>query len=201
MRLRPAVPSSVFENNTFFDNETGVVASPNAVVRNSAFVQNTVAVAKTSNPVLQVRFCNFFGNTNDFTGSVTIVDGNFDDPLFIDSGNDVYFVKAGSPLVDQGEFGRRIGAFGQGFHTSKIVSKDEPTQAASAWGGWIDSNGDALTASSLVELNDQDEVLLKDGVTSAAIYSPVFDTGSAFTVISSVDFAAFEDATPVADSR
>lgn len=113
----------------------------------------------------------------------------------------MYYVRAGSPLLDQGQDGGRIGAFGQGFHTSKNVSKDEPTQAATAWGGWIDSNGDALTASSLVELNDQDEVLLKDSVTSAAIYSPVFDTGSAFTVISSVGFAAFKDTTPVAGSR
>ncbi|MCH8148899.1 MAG: hypothetical protein IH987_13120, partial [Planctomycetes bacterium] len=67
--------------------------------------------------------------------------------------------------------------------------------------GITDFNGDALTASSLVELNDQDEVILKDGVASAAIYSPVFDTGSAFTVISSVDFAAFEDTFPAAGSR
>jgi len=193
--------SNVLEKNTFFGNETGVFIHANTVVRDSAFVQNTLGVNSIEDFPLQVHFSNFFGNTTDVDNGTTIVDGNFDDPLFIDAASDVFFVKAGSPLLDQGEFDMRIGAFGQGFHTSNDVTKDEPAQAGTVWGGWIDFNGDALTASSLVELNDQDEVILKDGVASAAIYSPVFDTGSAFTVISSVDFAAFEDTFPAPGSR
>ncbi|MCH8148900.1 MAG: right-handed parallel beta-helix repeat-containing protein, partial [Planctomycetes bacterium] len=127
--ITTGVSSYVFEKNTFFDNELGISTGANTVVRDSAFVQNTRGVDNFVGTALLVHFSNFFGNTTDVTGVTTIVDGNFDDPLFIDAASDVFFVKAGSPLLDHGEFDMRIGAFGQGFHTSNDVTKDEPAQA------------------------------------------------------------------------
>jgi len=52
-----------------------------------------------------------------------------------------------------------------------------------------------------VELNPENEIILKDGVTSAALYSPVFDTGSAYSVIRSVDFKAYQDLTLPVNQR
>lgn len=159
------------------------------MIRNCALFENGVG----SNALFD--FCDFFGEPSPGGTNITA------DPLFVDPDNRVYTVGPGSPLLNQGQDGGPIGAFGQGFHTAKDVTKDEPFQSATAWDGWIDPAGAALSASSLVELNAQNEVILKVGVTSAEIYSPVFDTGSQFTVIRSVDFAAFEDTTLAAGSR
>lgn len=188
------------ERCTFGRNAQAVgkgVATGPILVRNSAVFENTSASTTSAS----FSFCNFFGEQSPSGGT------NFtDDPLFIDADNSVYHVRSGSPLLNQGQEGGPVGAFGQGFHTSKDLSKDEPpAQAGSTWGGWIDSNGNALSMSSLVELtndaNGHQEVILRMGVISAAIYSPVYNTGSPFTVIRSVDFAAFEDTTLPAGSR
>jgi hypothetical protein len=178
------------------------------IVKDSAFFGN-------ANPenVGNYSHCSFYGPTGACPPGPNNICGQ--DPLFVDAGDpfdpdnnpghDVFYLKAGSPLLNGGEHGGVIGAFGQGFHTSKDVTKDEPPQeeppASSPWRDWIDQNGDALGASGLVEFNESNEVLLKEGVTSAALYSPVFDTGSAFTVIRSVDFAGFEDTAPLPGSR
>ena len=189
----------VVERCTFARNALGISgATAYAVIRNCAFFEND---SSFNGGV--VTYNNFFGEPASCPDPIGT--NNCDDPLFIDPDNRVYHVRAGSPVLNQGQDGGPIGAFGQGFHTSKDMSKDEPAQEtppdAAPWRDWIDQNGDAIASSTLVELNDLDEILLKEGVTSAAVYSPVFDTGSAFTVIHSVDFAAFEDISLPADSR
>ena len=174
-----------------------VLAGSNILVRNCALFEN--AQGSVANAAF--GYCDYFGEASSGGGDTNITD----DPFFVDPDNRAYTVRAGSPLLTQGQDGGPIGAFGQGFYTAKDVTKDEgvsvPLQGPSAWDGWIDSAGDALSGSSLVELNLVNEVILKVGETSAELYSPVFDTGSQFTVIRSVDFAAFEDTTFAAGSR
>ena len=165
-------------------------------IRNCVFHNNTQSVGGEG---FSPSYCCYYqtgGSIPDPLGTNIVAD-----PLFIDSDNRVFYVKAGSPLLNQGQDGGPIGAFGQGFHSSRDVSKDEPAQGVTPWAQWIDANGDDFSTSTLVELTDDFEVILKDGVTEAAIYSPVFDTQSQFTIIRSVDFAAFEDLSPDAGSR
>lgn len=184
----------VVERCTFARGAFGavsLVAGVPILIRNCALFENALGSSGTAS----FDFCDFFGEPSPGGTNITA------DPLFVDPDNRVYTVRAGSPLLNQGQDGGPIGAFGQGLHTAKDVSKDEPFQSATAWDGWVDSAGVPLSASSLVELNAQNEVILKVAVTSTAIYSPVFDTGSQFTVIRSVDFAVFEDTTLAPGSR
>lgn len=203
------------ERCTFARNGKGFSSVGDKVLfDNCAFFENDNASSTVGS--VPCSHCSFFGDPTreDRDGDVFIGDAcpttgeqvaticDLFPPLFIDPDSDVYYVRKGSPLLDHGQDDGQIGAFGQGFHTSRDVTKDEglsdPAQGPTAWAAWIDSNGDALTASSLVELNDDDEVLLREGILEASLYSPVFDTESAFTVIRSVDFSAFEDTFPAA---
>lgn len=199
------------ERCTFARNEVGYLdlGTPSVVLLlNCAFFDNQGPSSTTPS----YSYCNFSAG-GDTSPQETCPDlTNICDapPLFVDPDNDVYYVQALSPLLAGGQDGGPIGAFGQGFHTSKDVTKDEggsvPAQGPSPWAAWrwVDGGGNLLPltdAGSPVELNDLNEVILKMNITMAAIYSPVFDTGSPFTVIRSVDFAAFEDTTAMPDSR
>ncbi len=189
---------------TFVDNGAALYGgggSAGTLVANSVLSGNT----NGSEGDAAFSYCNFAGDPGPCPNPGPT--NSCDPPNFIDPDNLVYYVRAGSPLLSQGEGGGPVGAFGQGFHNSKDVANDEPP-GTFAWGGWIAAdefnNPDGTTIyysfsadnpepGSPVVLNDDNEVILTDGAVPAAIYSPVFNTGSQFTVINSIDFAAFED--------
>ncbi|MEW6042058.1 MAG: hypothetical protein AB1633_11105, partial [Elusimicrobiota bacterium] len=98
-------------------------------------------------------------------------------------------LKAGS--VKNGEF-QNIGAFGIGRYSSWI---------ADGWTGWIDENGSFVTSSTLVVLDSTGNIKLKDGITSAAVRSPVIDTQKDTGRIKSISFSAEEFPELVTGSR
>jgi hypothetical protein len=157
-------------------------------VRNSALFDN----AGDSQLFAHFSYCSFDADTCP-TPQGTNICGI--EQGFIDPDRGVYFVRAGSPLLDQGEGGGQIGAFGQGFHSSKDPLIDEPPQLPpeDPWKGWVDETNTPISESTLVEINGEGEIVLAALVTSAGVYSPVFDSGGSHTVIRSIDFAAFED--------
>ncbi len=205
------------ERCTFARNEVAYVdlSWPSyTLLLNCAFFDN--ALPPSTTPVYS--YCNFstrgdeypVENCPDYTNTCDAP------PEFIDPDNDIYYVKVSSPLLIGGQNGGPVGAFRQGFHTSKDVTKDQgcanppcsdPPQGSEAWAAWrwvdADDNLRSLTDTGLdnpVAVNGDGEVILvADG--EARIYSPVFDTGNEFAVIRSVDFAAFEDTAPDAGSR
>lgn len=89
------------------------------------------------------------------------------DPLFVSG---TYFLSAGSPLIAAGTLDEttglisNIGAFGVA---------DVSSQTLNAWAGWVDEDGDPVTASEWVEVNASGQIVLKDGKVSAGIRSPV----------------------------
>ena len=174
------VPTIV--NCTFYQNNTGLALGDAGTVRNCTFVAHS-STAFTATGPLQAQNCHFYQNSRN-VWNVTVVDGFSGDPLFIDPDNGVFMLQPDSPLLTSGLEGRRIGAFGQGFYGSR--SQTPP------WDGWVDADGQPLSASSYVLLNPDNEVILQPGVTAAALYSPVYDTGSQWTVIRSVDCSVYE---------
>lgn len=186
----------IVKNSLFVKCGSGIYLerdfSPIKVV-NSIFYSNTKGIGLGYYTPLygnaKIDYCNFWGNTIDYEGTKIVLGENNIalDPQFLNAKSNLYYLKPTSPCLkagtaENGEF-QNIGPYGIG----RLSSWN-----ADSWSGWVDQNGSPVTESVLVELDTNGNIKLKDGVTSAAVRSPVIDTQKDTGKIKSINFVATE---------
>lgn len=179
---------------TLSDNGVGAYANIDAArlyFNYSLFSNNTTGISAARPPAAnKVSHCDFWGGT--ISSPVLPIGPDFEpnyalDPMFVDRPGRNYYLSPASPLLDlriKDETGRlaTIGALKCGF-----VSNN----AEDNWNGWLDGEGNALTASSKVELF-QGAVTLKPLIDAAAIISPVYDSGDNRSKLVRINYQAVE---------
>lgn len=101
------------------------------------------------------------GDADDFTDNLNL------DPQFI---GETQFLNPSSPMIEAGYLNQggsqipSVGALGIGHISS---------QTQNSWTGWIDQNGNPVSTSLLVGVDNEGNIQLKNGVSEAALLSPV----------------------------
>ena len=189
------VPTFTADQCTVVANQLGVsLTGTGQMFRNNIVAFNSVGILESFGGAL-VDFNNVFGNTTDYKGLEAGPNDLSLDPRFIDLPRRILHLQPDSPLINAGE--------GLGGGPAMTIGARDAGQVSSqvfgGWAGWIDESNALLSSglSTLVEIDPgTGHIVLKEGVTRAAVRSPVY-TGS----LKSVEFAAVEDVSSLSGSR
>jgi hypothetical protein len=185
-----------------------------AIVKNCTFAWNSCYNADRGG--VSIGVSKFRNNIVAFNPLVTIlgwVDSNYNDywankkihelkmgpndkevdPQFIPG---TFYLKPTSPLINAGEFQEgqfpNIGARGVGAVASETHKTSFPP--FSDFRNWAEAGGAKPgEPASNFELDDKGRLRLKEGISEASIFSPVFDTGVKDAIFKSLSFEALED--------
>ncbi len=95
----PVIDNCIFANKVKTGN--GVFAAENTTVRNSIFYNLTTGFLRSAGTAIALN-CDFYGNTANTSGTVTLTNSILTDPLFVDPANSNYCLQSGSPAINAG---------------------------------------------------------------------------------------------------